>query len=53
MSIFQISNYYAIMGSCSLFAVTNLTGFEDSPKISKYCNKVGTANCKRDLNYVP
>ena len=40
------------MGSCSLFAVTNLTGFGDSPKILKYCNKVGTANSKRNSNYV-
>ena len=40
------------MESCSLFAVTNLAGFGDSPKFLKYCNKVGTANSERDPNYL-
>ena len=38
------------MGSCSLFAITNLAGFEDFANFLN--NKVGTANSERDPNYL-
>ena len=38
------------MGSCSLFAVTNLAGFGDSQNFLN--NKVGMANSEWDPNYL-